>query len=459
MLGGLRRLRHLARIGRSGGSWLAPIAASSDSVGRRDVVIITPSGVEHRSRILKIGQSLLSAGHSVAFFAKRPPSDRGSDVLVGTKLGCPVLYFPDAHSFLEAARTRVPALNWQLMVDYLNAAMWHYVRAIRPRVIHTFGSAAIGLGHDFRERLRRDGHAAAWFHDFPEYTSGHLFRDDRVADSAEDIEWRRTVLAHEAAHTGYADHNFTVSPALADALARDSRLDPPPSVLLNVPRLADFDPNARSTIRRTLRLPAATPLLVYSGGATPLRGLHTLVAALAALTDAHLALMIQSRTPYVRALLRQAQAAGCASRLHIIPYRAPNEIPSFLRDATIGVHPLTRYGNAEVALPNKLFDYLHAGLPVVVSDCSSMAGFVREHGIGEVFRAGDSAALVEALRRALARNEALRQAATPQLRAGYCWEREETILLDVYRRAFANIGRPPSEGVDNGVCEAVATPR
>ena len=411
------------------------VGRSSGALARRDVLLIHPSGVANRSRVLKIGQSLLDAGLSVAFMSKLSPRRRGMKVRVGEALGCPVLYFPDAHAFLRGTKVRVPALNWPLMVQYLNAAMWTYVHAIRPRVIHTFDVAAIGLGHDFRDRLRAEGHDAAWFHDFSEYTAGHSFADDKTAGASEDVEWRRVVLAHEAAHACYPDHAFTVSPALAAALAEEYGLDMAPTVLLNVPRAGDFDEASRLTVRKAVGIGRNVPLLVYSGGLTPHRGIETLVAALTRLPEAHLVLVAQSRTPYVLSLIDQARAAGCAGRLHFHPYVDPARVASFLRDATVGVHPLRHYGNAEAALPNKLFAYLHAGLPVVVSDCRSMADFVRGNGVGHVFAAGDAASLADALRAAIAEEAGLRaRIAASGIRLTCCWEREEAALLEVYRR-------------------------
>jgi glycosyltransferase involved in cell wall biosynthesis len=154
--------------------------------------------------------------------------------------------------------------------------------------------------------------------------------------------------------------------------------------------------------------------------------------AVAQLPDAHLVLMAQGRTPYLLSLLDRARSAGCAGRMHLLPYVAPQRISSFLRDATVGVHPLTRYGNAEVALPNKLFDYLHAGLPVVVSDCRAMAEFVSSHRVGRVFAAGDAESLAAALRATIAEGTLLR-ANIAAARERFCWEREEPALLEFYR--------------------------
>ncbi len=420
----------LVRHGRLRRRGLAPLPADGADLTPSDVVLIHLSGVHYRSRTRKIAASLRQTGRSLTYLTKLAPPDSGRGVWTGRLPEGRVLHFPDAHAFLPVGRPRVAALNWTFMIDYLRAAMWPLVRELRPRVIHTFDSAAIGLGHEFRDKLRAEGRETAWIHDFTEYAAGHSFRDDRLPDAPPDEAWRQAVLDHERAHAAAPDHAFTVSPALAERLAADYGLASRPTVLLNVPRRADFDPELRPTVRARLKLPAETPLLVYSGGVTPLRGLHTLVAALGRLPQAHLAVVTRARTRYARSLRAAAKSGGYAQRLHFLPYVEPHQVASFLRDADVGVHPLVRYANAEVSLPNKLFDYLHAGLPVVVSDCQAMADFVRARGAGEVFRAEDVASLTDALERALARPRGDAGASSLE---GICWEDHAEALLEGYR--------------------------
>jgi glycosyltransferase involved in cell wall biosynthesis len=57
--------------------------------------------------------------------------------------------------------------------------------------------------------------------------------------------------------------------------------------------------------------------------------------------------------------------------------------------------PVSR--NNELGFPNKLFEYLMAGLAVAVPRLPAMGPFVEEEGVGVTFAPGDPAALAAAL--------------------------------------------------------------
>ena len=87
----------------------------------------------------------------------------------------------------------------------------------------------------------------------------------------------------------------------------------------------------------------------------------------------HLALVTDPTAVPLEGLLELARRCGVEHRVHVRPYVEAHRVSAFLRDGTIGVHPISHYANAEIALPTKLFEFLQAGLPVVVSDVAAMS--------------------------------------------------------------------------------------
>ena len=57
--------------------------------------------------------------------------------------------------------------------------------------------------------------------------------------------------------------------------------------------------------------------------------------------------------------------------------------------------------NYRYALPNKIFDYIHAGIPVIVSDLPVMSDIVSDNGVGEILRDRTPTALSELVRKVL----------------------------------------------------------
>jgi glycosyltransferase involved in cell wall biosynthesis len=134
-----------------------------------------------------------------------------------------------------------------------------------------------------------------------------------------------------------------------------------------------------------------------------------------------------------------AESLGVADRLHILPPVPADQVPGYLAEADVAVSPILKGpANHEAGLPNKLFEMLHAGLPIVTSDLRAMSAFVREHEIGVVFRSGDAADLARAVKEVLADPMAY---AEPHRRAElishWSWQNQEDPLAQAYAQAAA----------------------
>jgi len=133
---------------------------------------------------------------------------------------------------------------------------------------------------------------------------------------------------------------------------------------------------------------------------------------------------------------------GLGGRVHLL---APEPLVTLLpltMTADFGVHPLEGGClNHHQASPNKLYEYLHAELPVVVTDLPGMRRRLADAPGGDPslrFAPGDKAGLIVALRH-LATDEVLRANLTHsarEARRSYCWQAQEKTLKDLYRRVL-----------------------
>jgi glycosyltransferase involved in cell wall biosynthesis len=92
--------------------------------------------------------------------------------------------------------------------------------------------------------------------------------------------------------------------------------------------------------------------------------------------------------------------------------------------------------NSKLALPNKLFEYLQAGLPVVVNGPSEKENLVNAYSAGKSCPDGDAIELARALNAILADPPKMEGYRTMALRAALelNWENEELRLRDIYER-------------------------
>jgi len=119
-------------------------------------------------------------------------------------------------------------------------------------------------------------------------------------------------------------------------------------------------------------------------------------------------------------------------RATVLPAVPVAEVDRLLAEAGLAlVTHSDRWANHVLAMPNKLFHAVRAGVPVVATDVGELALLVREHGVGELYRPGDAADLARAVDRAVAGYPALVaavRAAAPAL----SWEADAATLLRVY---------------------------
>jgi len=296
--------------------------------------------------------------------------------------------------------------------------------ALAPDVIHAQDVHLLGVGARAVERASLEGRKALLIYDSHEYVQGLATFSPRLVAA-----W----AALEREYIGRADRVITVSPAIAELLVTDYQVDPPPVVVLNIPPVGG---QPAVSIREATGLGLDEPLLVYSGGVSQMRGLHTLVAALGRLDGVHLALIIPAVYKYVLDLEEMARVGGYEERLHLLPYVEPQDVVGFLASATVAVSPIVSGPiNHETTLPNKIFEYMHARLPIVISDCKAMSEFVEALGIGEVFVSEDVDSLTKTLTRVLGNLDHYRSVYRdhPELFERYSWRTERRKMFGVYQ--------------------------
>lgn len=113
------------------------------------------------------------------------------------------------------------------------------------------------------------------------------------------------------------------------------------------------------------------------------------------------------------------------------------QLQQLTRQADLGISLEEDLGlNYRFALPNKLFDYIQAEVPVLVSNLPEMRRIVEHYQIGLIAETHQRKELAEIMKMALFDQEKRLVWKQNLLKAAkeLCWENEEEVLRKVYRR-------------------------
>lgn len=271
------------------------------------------------------------------------------------------------------------------------------------------------------------------------YDSHELYTEISTLSPRERAVWRVV----ERLLIRRADRVITVCESIADELARRYGIEKP-TIVLNCPSARQqLEPSGDANILRARAglASGAEPIVLYQGGFAPNRGLETLIEAMVHVERGVLVMMGWGRLEVgLRHLIRER---GLAERVVITGPVPQHALLGYTRGADIGVIPYRAVGlNNYYTTPNKLFEYMGAGIPIACSRFPELVRFVEGLGIGATFDPEDPYDMAATLNRLLADPARLREMRAKVLATGkrFTWEAESVKLLAAY--ATTSTARP-----------------
>ncbi len=240
----------------------------------------------------------------------------------------------------------------------------------------------------------------------------------------------------------------TVNEAYAAVLER--RVKPMRVVLVrNCPPRWTPTPESRGRIREAAGIPEDSPVVLYHGALGPNRGIEQLAAALdePGMADVHLVLLGFGD---VERLGIDPHGSGLAGRLHLLEAVSPDELLGWVAGADVDAMPLQHSSlNHWLCTPNKLWESLAAGVPVVVSDFPVMRKIVLSDPSGPLGAACDPvdpASIAEAIRSIIDRSaeeqRTLGQRCLDAAHNRWNWETESARLTELYESLIPETASP-----------------
>lgn len=135
--------------------------------------------------------------------------------------------------------------------------------------------------------------------------------------------------------------------------------------------------------RQQLGLPAGKKIIILQGaGINVQRGAEEMVEAMQYLPDNYLLLIVGSGD-VIGTLQQTARRPELLGKIQFVPKQTATELTQYTRHADIGLSiDKDTNLNYHYSLPNKLFDYIHAGIPVLASRLPEIEKIITAYNIG-----------------------------------------------------------------------------
>jgi len=269
------------------------------------------------------------------------------------------------------------------------------------------------------------------------YLAGRIRRKKVVYDSHEYFTQvpelvnrpfiRRIWESIEAVIFPRLDSVYTVNDSIASIY--NEKYGVPVKVVRNVPMATEAEPIPG-------RIPehfTGHPIILYQGAVNIGRGLEEMIRAMVLLPDCRL--LIAGDGDSKHALEELVDHLQITNRVHFTGKLPFGQLAWYTRQATLGMSLEQDIGlNYHYSLPNKVFDYLHAGLPIIASDLPEIRRVVDEAKFGLVIDRFDPDYLSQMVRFMVENPELLQGWKLNAMNASpdFVWESEEEVLKQFF---------------------------
>ncbi|MDG3042468.1 glycosyltransferase [Roseicyclus marinus] len=225
------------------------------------------------------------------------------------------------------------------------------------------------------------------------------------------------------------DRHVFVGQAIADWYQERYGLTDP-MVVYNVPCLSGQIPSdPQGGLRNRLGIAQNQPIALYQGLLGQGRGVNVLLEVAALVPE--MAIVFLGFGPLEEQV---RNAAAEQANIYFHPRVPPEELLPITKSADFGlsfIEPVSL--SYELCMPNKMFEYMHADIPVLVSPTTEQKRLIERFGAGLVACSVSVSDIADCLRLALRADRTALQQGCRAATVHYAWENQVDILRRVHQ--------------------------
>ncbi len=261
------------------------------------------------------------------------------------------------------------------------------------------------------------------------YDSHELYSEQALSER-EKRRWAQI----EAKYIGACDVVITVNLSIAMELERRYGIHGV-KIIYNAERSCNA-PIKTGSFHKMFNLSTDKKILLFQGGLSAGRNLEVLVDAMQYIQNASVVLIILGDGLSLKTLHAKTRSKALIQKVFFHPAVAQKDLLALTAQADAGVIPYQATClNNHLCTPNKLFEFIAAGLPILASDLPEIRKIVEGQSIGLVGDTSTSTRLASLMNAFFSDKQrfACWEANLTMVRKTICWEAEEKKLLDIYR--------------------------
>jgi len=226
----------------------------------------------------------------------------------------------------------------------------------------------------------------------------------------------------------YADRVITVSDAIADEYVRLYGISKP-HLVLNAPAFKEVA--KKDIFRETFGIEKEQTIFLYQGNLSRGRGVEVVLETFKALTDTKSVVVFMGYGE-LEASIKEHQKHY--RNIYFHKAVTPDILLDYTSSADFGISMIEDVClSYRYCLPNKMFEYIMAGVPVIVSNLPEMKKLVEQYEVGVVAKENNPKELAEAIILASSLDKGYVQKQLNSVKSIYNWEEQEKILISLYR--------------------------
>jgi glycosyltransferase involved in cell wall biosynthesis len=332
-------------------------------------------------RVEKICESIINAGHTVHLVcrnqARRPAREKHGQLIIH-RLPSVSARFGPLHTFCNFPFPINPV--WIYKIAHVIRESQADLILVRD-ILLALPSAILGKIFHIPVILDMAENYPAMLQDRLRYTPTNIFgKIIRHPVPVRWVEWLTLRLV---------DHVIVVVEESYERLIKAGLSPERLSIVNNTPNVDRWKSELGEAGKNTHRKNAVR--LVYLGILDGSRGIDVAIKAIRELKDRNFVanLVVIGDGPSLEKLLNLVEELGVSERVEFTGRLSFSRIQEIMNCSDIGLIPNYSTNAWNSTIPNKLFDYMALGLPVIVSDAKPTARVVLQENCGRVFRDRD----------------------------------------------------------------------